>query len=249
MIGCDCAVCRSNDPRNQRSRSSIFVEHDDLSVLVDATPDFRTQALRAGINRVDAVLLTHTHADHIFGLDDLRAFTRKNGKKLPLYGSAQSLVDIQRIFEYACTEKPAWPGLPSFELHPVEPTVEFHIADFKCRAVPLLHARMTVYGFVLNDTVAYLTDCSTVPEEVIESICSVPVLVLDALRHRPHPAHLTIEDALKISAQVGPQLTLLTHLCHEVDHATTEAGLPQNVRLAYDQLQIEVDNGECRQAA
>jgi phosphoribosyl 1,2-cyclic phosphate phosphodiesterase len=247
MIGCDCAVCRSSDPRNQRLRPSIFVEHDHLSVLVDATPDFRMQALRARIGRMDAVLLTHSHADHILGLDDLRAFTGKNDGKMPLYGSAKSLADVGRIFPYACTEKPAWPGLPSFELHPVEPNVEFQISNFKCRAVPLLHRRMTVYGFVVNNTVAYLTDCSTVPEDVIESIRGVPVLVLDALRHRPHPAHLTIEAALEIATRVGPGLTWLTHLCHEVDHETTEAGLPQNVRLAYDQLQIEVNNDECCQ--
>ncbi len=249
MIGCACAVCRSDNPRNRRLRPSVFIEEGELNVLVDATPDFRMQALRADIGRVDAVLLTHSHADHVLGLDDLRVFTERQGRKMPLYGSASSLADIQRVFPYACTERPAWPSLPSFELRPIEPNVEFQISGFKCRAVPLPHGRMTVFGFVLNGAVAYLTDCNAVSPEVIDSIQGIPVLVLDALRHRPHPTHLTVAGAVKIAAQIQPGLTLLTHLCHEVDHAAVETELPADVRLAYDQMQIEVTNGESRKLA
>ena len=249
MIGCGCPVCRSDDPRNRRLRPSVFVENGESNVLVDATPDFRMQALRAGITRVDAVLLTHSHADHVLGLDDLRVFTEREARKMPLYGSLSSLTDIQRVFPYACTEKPAWPGLPSFELRPIEANREFQVSGFKCRAVPLPHGRMTVFGFVLDDAVAYLTDCNAVSQEVVDSIRGIPVLVLDALRQRPHPTHLTIADAVKIAGQINPGLTLLTHLCHEVDHAFVEADLPANVRLAYDQMQIEVTNGEWRKLA
>ena len=249
VIGCDCAVCHSADPRNQRLRPSVFVETDGLNLLIDATPDFRQQALRSGIRRVDAVLVTHSHADHVLGLDDLRVFTGKDGRKMPLYGSPSSLADVQRVFQYACTEKPAWAGLPSFELHPVEPHTEFQIAGFTCRALPLPHGRMTVYGFVLNREVAYLTDCNAVPPEVVEALRGIPLLVLDALRHRPHPTHLTIDAALAVVAQIRPKRALFTHLCHEVDHAPVEAPFPPEVRLAYDQLRIEVTNGECRTLA
>ena len=249
MIGCECAVCRSADPRNQRLRPSVLVEKDRHAVLIDATPDFRTQALRAGLRQVDAVLVTHSHADHVLGLDDLRVFTGKDGRKMPLYGSASSLADIQRVFPYACTDKPAWPGLPSFEFHPVEPDTEFQVAGLTCRALPLPHGRMTVYGFVLDRAVAYLTDCNAVPPETVGFLNQIPLLVLDALRQRPHPTHLTIADALAVIASISPQQALLTHLCHEIDHATVEAQLPPGVRLAHDQLRLEVTNGECRTLA
>lgn len=244
MIGCDCAVCRSDDPRNSRLRPSIFVETAGVQLLVDATPDLRTQALRADIRRVDAVLVTHTHADHVLGLDDLRAFTGRDGRKMPVYGSAESLRDIQRMFPYACTDKPAWPGLPSFELHEIGPNQEFEIGDLRVRTLPLAHARMTVYGFLLDRQLAYVTDCNVVPQEVIETIRAVPLLVLDALRHRPHPAHLTVAQALEVARQVKPKRTLLTHMCHDLDHAATEATLPAHVRLAHDGLVVEVNNGE-----
>src|ERR1041384_8047661 len=155
-LGCDCAVCRSDDPRNKRLRPSVFVESDSVNLLIDATPDFRTQALRAGVRRVDAVLLTHTHADHNFGLDDLRAFIEQQGCKMPLYGSHKSLADIQRVFPYACTETPAWPGLPSFELHAIEPSQQFQIAGKCIRSLPVPHGRMTVYGFVVDAAFAYV---------------------------------------------------------------------------------------------
>ena len=213
MIGCDCAVCRSDDPRNQRLRPSIYVEGKDQYVLVDATPDFRAQALRANIRRVDAVLMTHTHADHLFGLDDLRAFTGRDGHKIPVYGSAHSIEAIKRVFPYACTEEPAWPGLPRFGLHGIEPHQDFSVGGLKLRALPLLHGRMTVYGFLFERELAYVTDCSAVPAEVVAAIRGVTLLVLDALRHRPHPAHLTIEQARAVADQVGASLNILYDLC------------------------------------
>jgi len=246
MIGCDCAVCRSTDPRNHRLRPSIFIENGTANVLVDATPDFRTQALRANIRRVDAVLVTHTHADHVTGLDDLRAFTEREGRKMPVYGSAKSLADIQRMFPYACTEKPAWPGLPSFQLHPIEVDQPFTILGSTFMALPVPHGYMTVYGFRVEHALAYVTDCNAVSDEVVKAVRGVTVLVLDALRHRSHPTHLTVAEAVLVAGQVGAQLTLLTHMCHEVDHGPTEAELPPQVRLAYDGLQIEIENGRWR---
>ena len=247
MIGCNCDVCRSTDPHNQRLRPSIFVETDAVNVLVDATPDFRTQALRAGIRRVDAVLVTHTHADHVLGLDDLRAFTERNGAKMPIYCSRQSMADLQRVFPYACTDQPAWPGLPSFLLHPLEPNSEIELAHLRIRALPLPHGKMIVYGFLFDRDLAYVTDCHEVPGEVLDAIRGVTLLVVDALRHRPHPTHLTVAQALKVVAQVQPRRALLTHLCHELDHQKTESELPASVRIAYDGQTMEIKNDGVRQ--
>ncbi len=243
MIGCDCAVCRSTDPRNQRLRPSIYVETPGAKVLVDAPPDLRTQVLRAGIRQVDAVLVTHTHADHVLGLDDLRAFTRDSDRKMPVYGSAESLQAIERMFPYACTEKPKWPGLPSFALQRIEPFRDFVIGDLEILPLPVPHGWMSVFGFRFGDAAAYVTDCNAVPDEVVKAISGVNVLVIDALRHRPHPTHLTIAQAVEVVARVKPGLALLTHLCHEVEHAAVEAALPAGVRVAYDGLRIEIANG------
>ena len=249
MIGCDCAVCRSDNPRNKRLRPSVYIESDGQCVLVDATPDFRTQALRANIRRVDAVLMTHTHADHVFGLDDLRAFTERAGGRMPVYGSPSSMDAVRRIFPYACVEKPAWAGLPSFDLHAVEPHQDFEVGGLKLRALPLQHGRMMVYGFLFGRELAYVTDCSVVPPDAVAAIRGATVLVLDALRHRPHPAHLTIDQARAVAEQVGAQLTLFTHLCHEAEHEAVEKSLPPHMRVAYDGMQIEVTDGSVRQMA
>jgi phosphoribosyl 1,2-cyclic phosphate phosphodiesterase len=244
MIGCSCAVCNSTDPRNLRLRPSILVETPQLKLLVDATPDFRQQALRHNIHHLDAVLLTHTHADHIFGLDDLRAFTERDSRKMPIYASAESLARIQQIFPYACEEKPRWPGLPSFELHAIASHKEFEVAGLTLRALPVPHGRMTVFGFLIGRELAYLTDCNEISPEVVKAVQGVTVFVVDALRHRPHPTHLTVAQALEVAGRVRAKLTFLTHMCHDVDHAATEATLPAGVRLAYDGLVIEVNNGE-----
>jgi phosphoribosyl 1,2-cyclic phosphate phosphodiesterase len=244
QIGCECAVCRSDNPRNKRLRPSIYVENTGHGLLVDATPDFRTQALRANLRRVDAVLMTHTHADHVFGLDDLRAFSERAGRKMPVYGSPHSVETIRCLFPYACTETPAWPGLPRFELHALEPHQDFEVSGVKLRALPLQHGKMTVYGFLFGRDLAYVTDCNIVPAEVVAAIRGVTVLVLDALRHRPHPSHLTIEEARALAEQVGAKLTLFTHLCHEAEHEAVERELPPQVRVAYDGMRIETENGK-----
>jgi phosphoribosyl 1,2-cyclic phosphate phosphodiesterase len=242
MIGCDCRVCRSDDPHNQRLRPSVLIESGNASILIDAAPDFRTQALRAGIRHLDAVLLTHTHADHVLGLDDMRAFTERAGQPMPIYGSASSIADVQRMFPYACTDKPAWHSLPNFRLHAVEPGTEFEAAGLRVRCVELPHGRAKVLGFVFGRQFAYLTDCSAIASDVVQSLKDVTVLALDGLRHRPHPTHLTIEAACEIAVQVNAKLTLLTHLCHEVDHVEAEKQLPDRVRIAHDNLRIQVEN-------
>jgi len=249
QIGCDCEVCRSENPRNKRLRPSVYLENGDACLLVDATPDFRTQALRANIRRVDAVLMTHTHADHVLGLDEMRVYCNRTGNKMPVYGSAHSVESIQRLFPYACTDKPAWPGLPRFELHTVEATQTVVISGVTVCPLPLQHGRSMAFGYLFDNGFAYVTDCKVVPAGVIERIRGIPVLVLDALRYRDHPAHLTIEEACGVAQEVGAKLTLFTHLCHEAEHESVERGLPPSVRVAYDGMRIEVSNGEVREIA
>ncbi len=245
MIGCDCPVCCSADPRNQRLRPSIYVEAGDVCLLVDPTPDFRTQALRAGVRQVDAVLLTHSHADHVLGLDDLRAFCRE-GRRLPVYGLAHTMEAVQRMFSYAFTEKPAWIGLPSFRAQPYREGDELRFGDLAVTPLTVMHGRLPVSGFLFDHAFAYLTDCHQVPPAVVETIRGVTVLAIDALRHRPHPTHLTIEQAVAVAGQVQPQLALLTHLCHEVDHGPAETALPAGIRIAYDKMIVETVGEEGR---
>jgi phosphoribosyl 1,2-cyclic phosphate phosphodiesterase len=222
----------------------VFVENDRQHVLIDAAPDFRTQALRENIRGVEAVLMTHAHADHMLGLDDLRVFTQEEGQKMPVYGSPETLADIRRMFPYACTERPAWHGLPSLSLRTIEAYREIAVCGMTVRPLPVNHGRMTVFGFLLGREVAYITDCNTIPDAVIEAVKGVTVLIIDGLRHKPHLAHLTVAEALAVAGRVAPRLTLLTHICHDLDHATTEAALPPGARLAYDGMQLEVASGE-----
>ncbi len=240
MMACDCAVCRSTDPRNQRLRPSILIETVTTTVLVDATPDLRTQALRVGLRKLDAVVLTHTHADHVLGLDEVRVFTQASGQPMPVFGAAEALGDVRRIFAYACTDKPRWPSLPCFRLQEVTPGVSFAIGDLQFLPVVLPHGWVEVLGFVINGSVAYWTDCSAVPPAVVEAARGIPVLIVDGLRHREHPTHLTIAQAVAVAQATRAQRTWLTHVCHEVDHAEVEATLPEGVRLAYDGLQMVV---------
>jgi len=240
-IACECRVCRSTDPRNRRLRPSILVEQGDASILVDATPDFRQQALRADLRRVTAVLLTHAHADHVLGLDDLRVFTSK--APVTIHGSAATLADIGRIFGYACTQQPAYPEMPHFALRAVAPGEEVRFGELAVRAVSLWHGRLPVLGYVFGGQVAYLTDCSGVPAETVATLRGIKVLVIDGLRHRPHLTHLTVAQAIEVAQRIQPTQTLLTHICHDLDHAEAEAALPAGVRLAVDGMRIEV-NGE-----
>jgi phosphoribosyl 1,2-cyclic phosphate phosphodiesterase len=245
MLGCDCSVCRSDDPRNKRLRPSILVEQGDRRVLVDVPPDFRTQALREGLRQLDAVLLTHSHADHMLGMDDLRAFTERNGGRMPVYGSVETLTEVRRVFAYACTEKLIWQWLPRFELRTLEPWAKTDLGSgLDVCSLPLAHASMTVFGFLFGQhDLAYLTDCNAVPEKALAALRGVKVLVIDALRHRPHPSHFTVAEALAIIEQIKPGTAYLTHMSHELDHAQTQASLPDWVQMAYDGLRVEIDSG------
>jgi phosphoribosyl 1,2-cyclic phosphate phosphodiesterase len=242
MIGCHCAVCRSEDPRDKRLRPSVHIRYGDRGVLIDTTPDFRTQALRAQIERVDAILFTHSHADHVMGLDDVRPFNYRQGGVIPVHGSQETIGAIGRMFQYIFDERATESTRPRLTAH-VFDTAPFDLFGVEFRPIRLRHGKGTVYGFRFGRA-AYLTDHSDIPEESMELLCGLDVLFLDALRHRPHPTHSTVERSLESVQKLGPRRAFFTHICHDLGHARTEESLPPHVRLAYDGLEIDVAGAE-----
>ena len=241
MIGCECAVCRSDDPRDQRTRSSIYVETPEAAWVVDTGPEFRVQCLREGVSRVDAVIYTHAHTDHVMGFDDLRRFSQPE-RPLPIYAGPETMDDLKRIFDFAFNGKNFFPGY----LRPDPRVIEtpFQIEKTTITPLPVTHGRAKVNGYLFErdgrPLAAYLSDCKTIPDAVVERISGVKVLILDALRHSPHPTHMNVEEALAYAARVKPGQTWFTHICHELGHQQTEPGLPETVRLAYDGLRLEI---------
>jgi phosphoribosyl 1,2-cyclic phosphate phosphodiesterase len=236
-IGCHCAVCTSADPRDQRLRPSILVNYHDRSVIIDTTPDFRQQALRSHMARLDAVLFTHAHADHIMGLDDVRPFNFRQGGVIPIYGSQETLDSIQRCFHYIFDGRRSESAVPRLASHAMgaEP---FELFGLEFLPIRLEHGRGTVYGFRFGGA-AYLTDHSEIPAESMEKLHGLDVLFLDALRYKPHPTHSTVERSLKTVEALRPKRAFFTHICHDLGHVRTEEQLPAHVRLAYDGLEIE----------
>jgi phosphoribosyl 1,2-cyclic phosphate phosphodiesterase len=236
MIGCRCPVCRSTDPRNQRTRCSALVSVGAVTLLIDTSTDLRAQALRHGLDRVDAVLYTHTHADHLHGIDDLRSFTLKQRQPLPCYGAAETLRQIQERYPYIFGDpelRQRW-SIPRLDLRELRGPVD--IFGVHVVPVPLLHGRLPIYGFRIG-RLAYLTDCSGIPPASWALLEGLHTLVIDGLRPQPHETHFNIEQALAVIARLRPAQAFLTHLTHDVDHGPTEALLPAGVRLAYDGMQ------------
>ena len=239
MIGCDCGVCRSSDPRDARSRPSIAVELDGgLSVLVDTTPDLRAQALRHDLRRVDAILYTHAHADHLMGLDEVRRYNMMSKTPMPVFGDAVTLQELRRTFAYIFeSEAPKGGGVPDLRL--------FRIAGAFCLGrtlvvpVPIRHGPWQILGFRIG-RFAYLTDCSGIPEASLALLNGLDCLVLDALRHRPHPTHFTLEQAVQMARRIGADRTFFTHIAHDLGHEATCATLPDGMSLAHDGLLLEV---------
>jgi phosphoribosyl 1,2-cyclic phosphate phosphodiesterase len=237
-IGCGCATCSSTDPRDKRLRPSVLVEYGGKNVLIDTTPDFRAQALRAGIGRVDAILYTHAHADHILGLDDVRPLNYHQKMSIPAYGTEATLDIVRRIFRYAFDPEPSQSSAPRVDLYTIteEP---FDLFGLRVIPIRLMHGKGVTLGFRFGNA-AYLTDHSDIPEESTPLLRDLDVLFLDALRHRPHPTHSTVAQSLESAKQLAPRRAFFTHICHDLPHAETEATFPPNVRLAYDGLQLEV---------
>ncbi|HVQ35690.1 MAG TPA: MBL fold metallo-hydrolase [Candidatus Bathyarchaeia archaeon] len=234
---CDCAVCRSTDPRDKRLRPSVLLTWDGGVVLIDTGTDLRRQALDHGLKRIDAVLYTHAHADHIFGLDEIRLFNWRQGRAMPVYGSAVTLAAIRRTFWYVFEDVEAGGGKPLLELHEIDGP--FPLLGREIVPVPLEHGRLPVTGWRVGG-LAYLTDVSAIPPASYALLEGLELLVISALRIRPHPTHMHLSRALEEVARIGAKRTLLTHIAHEIAHAEIDPTLPEGVRLAYDGLVVEV---------
>lgn len=240
MIGCDCAVCRSDDPRDNRLRASIFVETPECSWVVDTGADFRTQVLRANIQEIDAAVFTHSHTDHVMGFDDLRRYSAFRGG-MPVYASAETMRDLERVFEFAFKGLNPFPGYLKPEPHLVDGP--FMLGETLLTPLPVPHGNSEVYGYLFSrkgeKLVAYLSDCSAVPDEIALKIHGVKIFIVDALRQKPHPTHMSVEQALEAASRVQPARTFFTHICHELPQSF-EADLPPNTFIAYDGLKLEL---------
>jgi len=241
QIGCGCAVCRSDDPRDRRTRVAAVLARRDRALLFDTPPELRLQLLATGIDRVDAVLYTHDHADHTHGIDDLRAISVRTGA-LPLYGPVEALDGLAQRFPYIFdpSVKPL-PGTskPEGSRVPLEPGVRVAIAGFDVLPIEVPHGRIRVFGYRVGP-VAYITDAKSLPDAAVAQLAGVEVLVLNALFRRQHPSHFSIDEAVAAARAVGASRTFLTHLTHETGHAELEASLPPDIRPAYDGLAVEI---------
>jgi phosphoribosyl 1,2-cyclic phosphate phosphodiesterase len=240
-IGCDCDVCTSADPRDNRLRPSVLLSYEGRNVLIDTTPDFRTQALRARIARVDAILFTHEHADHIMGLDDVRPFNFRQKDPIPIYAAAETLGTIQRCFHYIFDGQQRNTNIPRLAPKVID-GAPFELFGIQFQPVPVMHGTNRIYGFRFGKA-AYLTDHSEVPETSFPLLRGLDVLFLDALRYKPHPTHSTVDRSLATARELAARRVFLTHICHDLPHARAEGRLPENVRLAYDGLEIDVEEG------
>jgi phosphoribosyl 1,2-cyclic phosphate phosphodiesterase len=242
QVGCRCRTCTSADPRDRRTRASALVDVGARRLLIDTAPELRLQLVALGVDRVDAVLYTHAHADHVHGIDDLRALSvRLRGAGLPVYGPAGALAEIRARFGYVFDGMPARPGTTKPELHllPLEPGCEASVGGVAVLPLELPHGDQTVFGYRFGP-LAYLTDVKTLPAAARERLAGLDVLVLNALLPRPHPLHLSISEAVAAAREVGARRTFLTHLTHETAHADLAATLPDGVEPAYDGLVVDV---------
>ncbi|HWQ13360.1 MAG TPA: MBL fold metallo-hydrolase [Roseiflexaceae bacterium] len=238
VIGCRCEVCRSPDPRNKRLRTSALLEAGGATILLDAGPDLRQQALSVGLARLDAVLLTHAHADHVAGIDDLRPLNFVQRGTIPVYGSAATLAAVRERFAYAFAE-PDGSTRPALELITIESAAPFQIRQAHILPFDVQHGRWTITGFRIG-RLGYVTDASAVPPESRARLLGLDLLVLNALRHTPHPTHFTLAEAVALVEELRPHRALLVHMDHQLDHEASNAQLPPHIRLAYDGQVVEV---------
>jgi len=237
LIGCDCSVCTSAGPRNRRLRCGLAIDTGSSVVLIDTPTDLRQQALTFGLRRVDAVVYTHSHADHILGLDELRIFNFRQQASIPCYGAAPMLENLRRSFHYIFEDDRTASSRPRIDLVPVNGPFEAAGLDFV--PIPLWHGKRAIFGYRIGD-LAYLTDCSALPDASIELLRGLDTLILGALRYQPHPTHFTVREALEAAAEIGARRTVLTHMSHEIDYYAPQVQLPAGVELGYDGIRFDI---------
>jgi len=242
VIGCDCAVCQSDDPKNKRLRSSIYVQTPEAAWVVDTGPDFRAQCLREGIRHLDAALFTHKHTDHIMGFDDLRRFTLGADAILPVYAVPDTLAHLNQAFDFAFNGQNRYPGY--FKPEPRSVTGPFQLGGTVITPLPVIHGKVETVGFLFErgdrKRLAYIPDVKVVPQETLALFQDVEVLVIDALRPHPHPTHLSLEESIEIAQQVNARRTWFTHFSCEVDYLEIGPQLPDGMGLAYDGLSLDL---------
>lgn len=237
VIACDCDVCRSDDPRNRRTRASVYVVCEDTHVLIDTSPELRLQCLACDVRRVDAVLLTHAHADHIFGLDDLRRFNHLQKAAVPIYAEPEVLARVRQVFSYAFEAVQVGGGLPQYDLRRIDGP--FQMGALPVQPLRVWHGELAVTAFRMG-AFAYVTDASRIPDGTLEQLRGLHTLILDGLRYKPHATHLSIEQAVEVVQRLNPQRTYLTHMTHDVDYQTLLGELPDGIEPAHDGLAIDV---------
>ncbi len=237
VIACRCGICTSDDPRNRRTRSSLLIQVKGKNVLIDTSTDLRAQSLAHGLDRIDAVLFTHPHADHIHGIDDLRAFNLAQGSSIPCYGSVFTIKRIRVMFDYIFRDDLNDGWKPNLTTTAVE--APFELYGVRITPIPIYHGQTEIFGYRIKD-MAYLTDCSSIPAESFRLLKGLDLLILGALRHKPHPTHFSIDQAVEASEAVKPKRTVLTHLSHGLDYPKDNPALPKGIELAYDGMQIDL---------
>jgi len=241
MVGCNCPICASSDPKNSRTRASILIRADRLNILIDTTADLRQQVLRENISRIDAVMYTHTHADHLHGIDDLRSFNFLQRKKIPIYAFKKDLKHIAKNFGYIFDPTPWGGGKPSLEL--VEIDKKFEIKSVKIVPLPIYHGSLAITGF-RTGKFAYLTDCSKIPSSTYPLLKGLDVLIVGALRHKKHSTHFSLAEVITQAKKIGAKKTYLTHMTHWFDYWGLKYSLPKGIEPAYDGLVIEVSDAQ-----
>ncbi len=235
VIGCGCRVCRSTNPKNKRLRSSLLLE-SQVTVVIDTSVDFRLQMLRHDVRRLDAVIFTHSHADHVLGLDDVFPLSIRSGRAIPAYASPETLEQLKITFRYLFAEN-RYPGIAEVDLRAIDGP--FQIGDLGFQPIEVFHGEMRVLGFRIG-AFGYVTDVSRIPDSSMEKLQGLKYLVLDGLRYRPHVSHFSLAEAAEIAARLNPEMTYLIHMSHDVDHDEGNKALPQSVGLSYDGLSLEL---------
>ena len=242
MIGCDCDVCKSDNPKNRRTRTGLYVEAGGKKFVIDTSPDFREQVLRFEVRHIDAVFVTHSHADHIFGFDDIRRFnTIQNHQCIHAYAAQETLVDLERIFDYVMPQKVSGVYRPLIEFKVIDAPMQIGTATIE--PIHVEHGNKYTQGYIITENgkqFAYVPDCASMPDETFERVKNVDVMVLDGLRHTPHPTHLTIEDSVDMLQKINAKQSYVTHICHELSNEYLEENLPENIAPSFDGLSIEL---------